>query len=79
MEAWVTLATNDAYRYFQLLVIYTMNFNYLKILLLTEYIYAFTSMGALTLAASLKRTNTSRKLAVMVASEGCLMVRCHPR
>jgi len=40
MEAWATLATNDAY-----------------------------SMGALTLAASLKRTNTSRKLAVMVTSE----------
>ena len=28
MEAWVTLATNDAYRYFQLLVIQIMNFNY---------------------------------------------------
>jgi len=40
MEAWVTLATNDAY-----------------------------SMGALTLAASLKRVNTSRKLAVMVTQE----------
>jgi len=40
MEAWVTLATNDAY-----------------------------SMGALTLAASLKRVNTSRKLAIMVTSE----------
>ena len=31
-------------------------------------------MGALTLAASLKRVNTSRKLAIMVTSEGWLLV-----
>ena len=31
-------------------------------------------MGALTLAASLKRVNTSRKLAIMVTSEGWLVV-----
>ena len=32
------------------------------------------SMGALTLAASLKRVNTSRKLAIMVTSEGWLVM-----
>ena len=31
-------------------------------------------MGALTLAASLKRVNTSRKLAIMVTSEGWVLV-----
>ena len=31
-------------------------------------------MGALTLAASLKRVNTSRKLAIMVTSEGWLII-----
>jgi len=40
MEAWVTLATNDAY-----------------------------SIGALTLAASLRRVGTTRKLAVMVTGQ----------
>ena len=79
MEAWVTLATNDAYRYFQLLVTQIYDKISYPENSLTEYIYAFISMGALTLAASLKRTNTLRKLAVMVTSEGCLMVRCHPR
>ena len=45
---------------------------------LWKWMYPQTSMGALTLAASLKRVNTSRKLAIMVTSEGWLLIQyCH--
>ena len=45
---------------------------------LWKWMYPQTSMGALTLAASLKRVNTSRKLAIMVTSEGWLVIQyCH--